>query len=563
MAPKDTMIETPEDVAPKPVETKLFSLEILKLIRDSQQQHGLRHGDYQRYRGYCSRRIRRLRKVLKVPQGDRRHFKRRDVTETHLDLPKADERYLHIPLVLAERAWAYAMQIRQEANTEPRKKFHLIQRLRKACVHALQLEELCKSDKCDARAKLETQAYVAWMHGTLQFELQLWQNAAENLKKAQLVYETIAKTLAEDEQAPYRHRVDELAPSLRYCAYNIGDEKAVNLLELRGQGLIENLDSLMVQAQEKRSEDIMEVTWHGLNVIVRPEKVKLFLLSIKDLDESLARAEDLQARIALIEQLLIDCRDAVSVAREELRVGATGAQLLLTYLLYVRLTRTVERNQYLIQQTKKPQDIVRLYEIILQQMAELKQLSGMEQNEVYQKEIAAQTTMYRAYRCYHMAKAYTITRRWREALVLYTKATKYIKELQSAKTPQDLKSRMAELQKDIEMEEIVARAQSVIEDTEEQQPAVVPAKVQKSKKPLIERLDEYREDPQLLTKSPNVVTLPPAMEAIPCKPLFFDLAFNLVKFPDLQDKFESQNKAKSSSGMTGFVKGLFGWGGNK
>lgn len=104
----------------------------------------MRHGDYQRYRGYCSRRIRRLRKVLKIPQGDRRHFKRRDVTESHLINPRADERLLHIPLVLAERNWAYAMQLRQEANTEPRKRFHLIQKLRKACLYALQLEELCK-----------------------------------------------------------------------------------------------------------------------------------------------------------------------------------------------------------------------------------------------------------------------------------------------------------------------------------------------------------------------------------------------------------------------------------
>lgn len=29
----------------------LFSVEILRLIRDAQKQHGLRHGDYQRYRG--------------------------------------------------------------------------------------------------------------------------------------------------------------------------------------------------------------------------------------------------------------------------------------------------------------------------------------------------------------------------------------------------------------------------------------------------------------------------------------------------------------------------------
>lgn len=30
---------------------KPFSIEILRLIKDAQKQHGLRHGDFQRYRG--------------------------------------------------------------------------------------------------------------------------------------------------------------------------------------------------------------------------------------------------------------------------------------------------------------------------------------------------------------------------------------------------------------------------------------------------------------------------------------------------------------------------------
>lgn len=30
---------------------RVFSVDILRLIRDAQKQHGLRHGDYQRYRG--------------------------------------------------------------------------------------------------------------------------------------------------------------------------------------------------------------------------------------------------------------------------------------------------------------------------------------------------------------------------------------------------------------------------------------------------------------------------------------------------------------------------------
>jgi len=46
--------------------------------------------------------------------------------------------------MLAERAWSYAMQLRIEANTEPRKKFHLVSRLRKAASYALQLQKLCE-----------------------------------------------------------------------------------------------------------------------------------------------------------------------------------------------------------------------------------------------------------------------------------------------------------------------------------------------------------------------------------------------------------------------------------
>lgn len=120
------------------------------MIKEAQQQHGLRHGDYQRYRGYCTRRIRRLRKALKFPQGDKRHFKRRDITIGQLTGKRADERFIHIPLISAERAWAYAMQLKQESNTEQRKRFHLVSKLRKACSYALQLQELCNVSIIDA-----------------------------------------------------------------------------------------------------------------------------------------------------------------------------------------------------------------------------------------------------------------------------------------------------------------------------------------------------------------------------------------------------------------------------
>lgn len=57
----------------------------------------------------------------------------------------------------AERAWSYAMQLKQEANTEPRKRFHLMARLRKAAKHGEKLEKLCESQRVDAKTKLEAQ----------------------------------------------------------------------------------------------------------------------------------------------------------------------------------------------------------------------------------------------------------------------------------------------------------------------------------------------------------------------------------------------------------------------
>ena len=68
-------------------------------------------------------------------------------------------RFLHLPLFDAERAWSYAMQLKSEANTEPRKHFHLNARLRKAVQHSDLLVYLCENDKCDARTKLEAQVY--------------------------------------------------------------------------------------------------------------------------------------------------------------------------------------------------------------------------------------------------------------------------------------------------------------------------------------------------------------------------------------------------------------------
>ncbi|KAH7950433.1 hypothetical protein HPB49_023888 [Dermacentor silvarum] len=570
-APGDQASETkPTEEPPKTV----LTLEILQVIKDAQQKHGLRHGDYQRYRGYCSRRLRRLRKSLHFLQGNKHRYQGREVTDELLG--GGDARYLLMVVVQCERAWAHAMQLRQEANTEPRKRFHLFGRLRKAVKHAQALEALCTaSTRCDARCKLEAQAYCAYLEGTLHTELQQWKEAMESFSKAQTIYEKLAQALGEVPRALYQQRVDELSPSLRYCAYNIGDETAItDLKRMRLQGNVtmgNELDHLIEQAREKQASSLSEVTWLGRTVPVRHEKVRLFLLAAQEAPRELAQAPDIEAKIAVHERLLFDCKDALQLLREDLRAEGGGGppgkgpvsalQLLHSYLVYLRQRTTVERNLLLIRQLeenesgpKKPQDLVRPYEIIVQCLGEMLQLPGVEEGSEFAEQVQAELLLFKAHRVRHIGQALAAAGRYPEAMALYRRGRDYVKQALAVSThlSKEAVASLKELDGILEGQVYSVHAQSILGSEAE---APTPEE-NKEVQLLVDRLDTYLEDKSLTTSKPNIAAFPPPFEPIPCKPLFFDLALNHIEFPSLDDVVDT----KKGQGLTGFVKGwLGGW----
>ena len=154
----------------------------------------------------------RLRKVLKIVQGERKKFTKKEVTSELLQQAvtvnneiSSEAKHLQVPLMSAERAWSYAMQLKFEMNSEARKKFHMINRLRKAKVHADALEQLCAdSTIVDARSKLETQAYAYWITGNLHFETNNWAESLKTFNLAKAIYEKLGSTLNEEEAASYQ-----------------------------------------------------------------------------------------------------------------------------------------------------------------------------------------------------------------------------------------------------------------------------------------------------------------------------------------------------------------------
>ncbi|XP_021536519.1 signal recognition particle subunit SRP68 isoform X4 [Neomonachus schauinslandi] len=519
-----------------------LSLEILQIIKESQQQHGLRHGDFQRYRGYCSRRQRRLRKTLNFKMGNRHKFTGKKITEDLL----TDNRYLLLVLMDAERAWSYAMQLKQEANTEPRKRFHLLSRLRKAVKHAEELERLCESNRVDAKTKLEAQAYTAYLSGMLRFEHQEWKAAIEAFNKCKTIYEKLASAFTEEQAVLYNQRVEEISPNIRYCAYNIGDQSAINELmqmRLRSGGT----EGLLAEKLEAESEETKE---------------------------------------RLFESMLSECRDAIQAVREELKPdqkqrdytleGESGKvsnlQYLHSYLTYIKLSTAVRRNENMAKGLQKalqqqpeddskrsprPQDLIRLYDIILQNLVELLQLPGLEEDRAFQKEIGLKTLVFKAYRCFFIAQSYVLVKKWSEALVLYDRVLKYANEVNSdarafRNSLKDLPD-VQELITQVRSEKCSLQAAAILDASDSHQTET--SSQVKDNKPLVERFETFCLDPSLVTKQANLVHFPPGFQPIPCKPLFFDLALNHVAFPPLEDKLEQKTK----SGLTGYIKGIFGF----
>lgn len=312
----------------------------------------------------------------------------------------------------------------------------------------------------------------------------MWETAAENFKKSQIIYENLVKivqaTTGDEELCDlFKSKIEELNPNLRYCAYNLsggsGTGKSIDeLLEMRraqGGGLLD-LDALITpqtkQMQEQAAAETVE--WRDRKIQIRlPEKLRLFLLTIQDLDKSVEHAKSLQDKIDLIETVLIDCKDCIQTAKDDLlkqdpkaaaarQTSGSGSaaapvssnmQILLAYLNYIRLIRTLERNLYLIGQAKqnisidgavsssgenttkpagesvggkktvRPQNLTRLYEIIAQNVVELQQIPGLENDTAYQNEIKDLSVAFKAFRCYYIAMTLISLFRWRESVAMF------------------------------------------------------------------------------------------------------------------------------------------------
>ncbi|KAI7694325.1 Signal recognition particle subunit SRP68 [Sarcoptes scabiei] len=541
---------------------KTITLQVLGFIKQNQLEHGLKHGDYQRYRIYCANRLKRIRKSLSFFRNT--GPKNRTVYQAKLLTPAIvfDEKnslsetlkYLCIPLICAERGWAYAMGSKQEISTNPRRKFHMIRRLRKSVFWSSKLRDFSNDEKsiCDPRTKLETCAYADYLQGLYHFELDHWQKASDLLTNAQNIYEQLYKLLKdEDLMTLYKQRLDEIKSTIRYCAFNIGEQKieAHELIkEIKNDSTLSNKINQLISQTAATQSDSFEIEWLGKTMFIKHDKILRFIDQLKD--------PGVEWQLNFYEQMIFDCRDCLQLLRD------TNAEKssLYTYLTYIRLDLIIKRNLVLINTLKNPSDLLRQYEAIIGCYNEIKSLN-LNQSfpdsyliEKFLTEIDAHIIVYKAFRCYYIS--HVAKDNWKESIALLDRASFYCQ--QSLKNEFVSKEEIRNLLNKTNAEKFQIYGENISKDHTDLQNV----KQLDSEKILINNLDTFFNDPDLISGKTNLINLPLEYRAIPAKPLFFDLALNHIKFPSLDEEINANKPQQSdqTAGLTGIVKGwLGGW----
>ncbi|TYH08930.1 hypothetical protein ES288_A07G056200v1 [Gossypium darwinii] len=581
-----------------------FSINVLQLLKSAQMQHGLRHGDYTRYRRYCTARLRRLYKSLKFTHG-RGKYTRKAISESTV----TEVRFLHVVLYMAERAWSHAMEKRQLPDgPNARQRIYLIGRLRKAVKWADLFSHLC-SVKGDSRTSLEAEAYASYMKGNLLFEQDRnWDTALRNFKSARSVYEELGKYGDVENQVLCRERVEELEPSIRYCLHKIGGSnlQASELLqigEMEGPAsdlFKSKLEAAMAEARSQQAASLTEFHWLGNRFPITNAKTRVAILKAqeleKDLHGPLADSLSAEKRLVTFDKVFTAYHEARSCIRSDLASAGSAENVkddlngLDKAVSAVLGQRTIERNQLLVSIAKskltrrrddknekvtKPEELVRLYDLLLQNTADLSDLvsSGRDRKPeevTFAEECELKSLAFRAERCFYLARSYSLAGKRSEAYALYCRARSLAEnalwKFQAHSKTDQLSIFNRVMIKELKTLYDECRSYSCIEHAtgiieEVKAPENLSKKIstisltgadKKVEKYLLEKLDLY--EPAISESNvkavPRIEPFPPAFQSIPRNPIVLDLAYNAIDFPSIENRMKKDKK--------GFISRLWG-----
>lgn len=538
-----------------------FTFKILSVVQGQQSQNGLRHNDHLRYRRYCSRRLRRLYNVLRFKHG-RGRFK-----QAPFPADFQDARFLEVPLVNAERAWSYGVQLKADNATastmNPQWRHHAIARFAKAVKWGHMLETVCKRH-ADQRTQLEAEAYSNLLEGTWLLEKEEWTEALTKLKKCRRVCEHLGLASEQAESVLYKQRVAELAPMIRECRYNLGmgyDE--------------EDTDSNEIRPSTKKSKDLSELSYRGHGLAIPSDKIKSKLMKCLQMVSAIKVGGDEGSGEVMEKygELTGEFSDVLKdIHSDMIAAGADGAtaewRMLEAFARELSMCMNVERNMVLLwnhiakldamqevssqesRRNYRPDEGMRFCELLKEDIKNLTELPDT--TDSISRTLQAYLAVILNYRCLFLALCHCSLGKCLEAAALLDMLHARVTDVELSEDQPDPLKRLHAL-----FERVQRGIGSRVGKWRCRVLAQICAEATKevNQKEAEECTGESGGQAPLEEFS-SLAAFPPKFRDVPCKPLLLDLAFQCIEAPDLDELVPKSGDKKGPSKLASMASGL-------
>ena len=531
--------------------------DLLLSIKETQLQHGLRAENHARYHQYLTHRLATLRRQLGLG-NDRKKFLHKEVTAANA----TDPRHFELLALYAERCWAEAEAQISKRNTAkvadnqrpvggvpPASQSG--KRLNKAVVWSAQLLAIGEA-VADPRLKVECVAYHAETRGRCHALHRRFDDARRAFIEARNAYFSLHGTSSEQQWPIVLAKVVELDDRIYYAMQCLGEDPTTYKPQL---------------GSAATTQFATTVEWNGRRLLVSSVKVKDSLREAIRSDPIPMRNKALEGGSIVnvgMQNRVLDAfdrtiglyNDALAHCRQDLREASEGRktelQLLVHYLSYHVSLFTYERTMFMVDvferrffatkevittgklskdcpvaQYASPLEVIRLYDAALEAVGDMNLLPGVMGSDA----VVRMEAECRGGRFVMLGESWRIAADSALASACFTAAAKALKEVSPPSTRSG--ALMVSLQRSV----VALTAESVLQSS----PSTGAQATLSSSTTvyLTDALDECK-------SSNKLVKFPPDYQAVPCKPVFVDIASTFVEYPPPPSS-ESSAPAKQTS----------------
>jgi signal recognition particle subunit SRP68 len=416
------------------------------------------------------------------------------------------------------------MQLRQQSSlvASGKARRHLKKRLVKAVRWSEQLESAANS-VADVKTSLEAQAYKATMAGNFALEQKDWPKALFNFETAREVYEKLSLAADSIQAVAYSEKQTALQPLIRYCE-NYSNLTPEDLIQMKASNSAESevlnaqIEALLAESRQRKLESASYLEIRGRTFNITNERVRL---SLQKAEECLIAVDSSENKLDLYSEAFAHYDEAIRTVKkvrdekkshDEVGEAEVWSQLMES-VNDLKKARTVDRNYVIVQQTEtkfeceidqalrglkvklsRPQEMVKVYDNLLGSIRVLE--SDPREMQV------------RGRRAYYMSLVHLYNGKLVDAYAL--------------------------LQRVIELGYQDDKVQSLGYKLQ----AAIASRAQPP-------------DIGTLTIAESASTFPPTLQPMVCKPVFYDLAWESLEYPDLSKRAQQGFFSKTWSRFFG------------